>query len=77
MNEPLNLAEIGVHYLSKSLIPITADEDVYIPELSCLSKRIGNLLLKKIIECKRINSWESNDSFLSLFNNIAQEDRVE
>ncbi|CAF3626023.1 unnamed protein product [Rotaria socialis] len=72
MNEPLNLTEIGIRYLSKCLLPIVANENAYIPELSCLSQRLGNLLLKTIIKFRRTHSSETTDCFLSLFNNAGQ-----
>jgi len=76
MNEPLNLTEIGIRYLSNYLLPIVTNQSIYISELSCLSPRLGNLLLKTILECKRINSNESTDCFLSLFNNTGQKNRI-
>ncbi|CAF4485576.1 unnamed protein product [Rotaria socialis] len=72
MNEPLNLTEIGIRYLSKCLLPIVANENAYIPELSCLSQRLGNLLLKTIIKFRRTHLSETTDCFLSLFNNAGQ-----
>jgi hypothetical protein len=72
MNEPLNLTELAIRYLSNYLSPIVADHSIYISELSCLSPRLGNLLLKTIIDSKRIDLFQSTDYFLSLFNNIAQ-----
>jgi len=76
MNDPLNLTEIGIRYLTNYLSPIVTDQCIYISELSCLSPRLGNLLLKTILEYKRINSNESTDYFLSLFNNTGQKDRI-
>ena len=67
MNEPLNLTEIGIRYLSNYLLPIVTNQNIYISELSCLSPRLGNLLLKTIIEFKKIDSSDSTDYFLSLF----------
>ena len=75
MNEPLNLTEIGIRCLSNCLSPFVTNENVYISELSCLSQRLGNLLLKTIIELKRKDSTVSNDYFLSLFNNTGQKNR--
>jgi hypothetical protein len=72
MNEPLNLTELGIRYLSNYLSPIVANHSIYISELSCLSPRLGNLLLKTIIDCKRKDLYNTTDHFLSLFNNIAQ-----
>jgi len=76
MNDPLNLTEIGIRYLTNYLSPIVTDQCIYISELSCLSPRLGNLLLKTILEYKRINSNESTDYFLSLFNNTGQKNRI-
>ncbi len=72
MNEPLNLTEIGIRYLSNYLLPIVSDQSIYISELSCLSARLGNLLLKTIIESKLIDPSDSTDYFLSLFNKTGQ-----
>ena len=72
MNEPLNLTEIGIRYLSNYLSPIVTNQSIYISELSCLSPRLGNLLLKTIIEYKRKDLYNTTDHFLSLFNNIAK-----
>jgi hypothetical protein len=76
MNEPLNLTEIGIRYLSNYLLPIVTNQNIYLSELSCLSPRLGNLLLKTLIEYKRLDSWESTDYFLSLFNNTAKNNRT-
>jgi hypothetical protein len=76
MNDPLNLTEIGIRYLTNYLSSIVTDQYIYISELSCLSPRLGNLLLKTILEYKRIDSNESTDYFLSLFNNIGQTNRI-
>jgi hypothetical protein len=76
MNEPLNLTEIGIRYLSNYLLPIISDQSIYISELSCLSSRLGNLLLEKIIESKLIDPSDSTDYFLSLFNNTGQKTRL-
>ena len=67
MNEPLNLTELGIRYLSNYLLPIISNQSIYISELSCLTPRLGNLLLKTIIESKLLDSSESTDYFLSLF----------
>ncbi len=76
MNEPLNLTEIGIRYLSNYLLPIVTNQSIYISELSCLSPRLGNLLLKTMLDFKRIDSTQSTDYFLSLFNNIGQKNRI-
>ncbi|CAF3334883.1 unnamed protein product [Rotaria sp. Silwood1] len=76
MHDPLNLTEIGIHYLSNYLLPVVSNQNIYIPELSCLSTRLGNLLLKTIVNTKRIDSSNSTDYFLSLFNNIGQKKRI-
>lgn len=74
MNEPLDLTEIGTRYLSNYLLPIVTNQNIYIPQLSCLSQRLGNLLLKTILETKR-NDSESTDHFLCLFNKIDYKNR--
>lgn len=76
MNEPLNLTEIGIRYLSNSLLPIVTHQSIHLNELSCLSLRLGNLLLKTLIECKRLDPSQPTDYFLSLFNNTAQKHRT-
>jgi hypothetical protein len=76
MNEPLNLTEIGIRYLSNYLLPIVTNQSIYISELSCLSPRLGNLLLKTMLDFKRIDSTQSTYYFLSLFNNIGQKNRI-
>ncbi|CAF2307628.1 unnamed protein product [Rotaria sp. Silwood2] len=76
MNDPLNLTEIGIRYLSNYLIPIVSNQNIYLSELSCLSSRLGNLLLKTIVNIKRLDSSDSTDYFLSLFNNIGQKKRI-
>jgi hypothetical protein len=75
MNKPLNLTESGIRYLSNYLLPIVTNESIYITELSCLSPRLGNLLLKTMVELIKIDSSNATDYFLSLFNNIAQKNR--
>lgn len=75
MNGPLNLSEISSHYLANYLLPAVANENIYIPELSCLSQRLGNLLLKTIIKSKQIDLSKTTDCFLSLFNNIGHKKR--
>jgi hypothetical protein len=76
MNEPLNLTEIGIRYLTNYLLPIVTNENIYISELSCLSPRLGNLLLKTILKYKRIDPTEPTDCILCLFNNIGQKNRI-
>ncbi|CAF1408746.1 unnamed protein product [Adineta steineri] len=72
MNEPLHLTEIGIRYLSNYLLRIVSNQPIHICELSCLTPRLGNLLLKTIIESKRLDSSNSTDYFLSLFNKPGQ-----
>ena len=76
MNDPLNLTEIGIRSLSNYLLPTVNNQSIYLPELSCLSPRLGNLLLKTLIEYKQNHSSNSTDYFLSLFNNTAQKNRT-
>jgi hypothetical protein len=76
MNDPSNLTDICTRYLSNYLLPVVANQNVYIRELSCLSPRLGNLLLETLIKSKRLNSSDSTDCFLSLFNNIGQKNRT-
>lgn len=76
MNEPLNLTEIGTHSLLNYLTPLLNDQHIYLSELSCLSPRLGNLLLRKFIEYKQKHPADSTDHFLSFFNNIAQRNRL-
>ena len=68
MNEPFNLTQIGIDYLANHLIPIVRYQSVHLTELSCLSPRLGNLLLKALIKYKRLDSRSPTDHFLSLFN---------
>ncbi|CAF1358197.1 unnamed protein product [Rotaria sordida] len=75
MNDLSNLTEIGIRYLSNYLLSIVSKQKIYVPELSCLSPRLGNLLLKTIVNTKRIDSSNSTDYFLSLFNNSGQKKR--
>lgn len=76
MNEPLNLTEIGIRYLANYLLPSVTNKTIYISELSCLSPRLGNLLLKIILEYQRIDSTNSTDHFLCLFNNNGQKNHT-
>lgn len=76
MNDPLALTEIGINYLSNYFLPIVVNRCIYVPELSCLSPRLGNLLLRKLIEYKQKTPVDSTDDFLSLFNNTAQRNRA-
>lgn len=68
MNEPLHLTQIGIDQLANRLIPIVRYQSIHLTELSCLSPRLGNALLKTLIKRKRLDSTSSNDHFLSLFN---------
>lgn len=72
MNEPSNLTEIGIGCLANCLLPIVRHHNVHLTELSCLSPRLGNLLLKHLIKYKRSDCSSSTDYFLSLFINPAQ-----
>lgn len=72
MNEPSNLIEIGIGCLANCLLPIVRHHNVNLTELSCLSPRLGNLLLKTLVEYKRSDGSSSTDYFLSLFTNPAQ-----
>ena len=67
MNEPSTLSEIGIRCLSKYLFPLVTDEPICISELSYLTPRLGNLLLKTLLELKRADSFNTTDYFLSLF----------
>ncbi|CAF0977812.1 unnamed protein product [Adineta ricciae] len=67
MNEPSTLSEIGIRCLSKYLLPLVTDEPICISELSYLTPRLGNLLLKTLLELKRADSFNTTDYFLSLF----------
>ncbi|UJR26229.1 hypothetical protein I4U23_007572 [Adineta vaga] len=76
MNEPLSLSEIGTRYLSNYLLPFVSDEPIHISELSCLTPRLGNLLLKSILEFRRTDSSNSTDYFLSFFTKIASKNEL-
>ena len=72
MKDLCTLTEISIRYLSNLLFPLVANETTSISELACLSPRLGNLLLKTLIELQRQNASQSTDCFLSLYQNINQ-----
>ena len=67
LKNPLALAQIGIERLSDLLQPLVSDAPCSIPELSCLSPRLGNLLLRRFVSQQQNDLWQANDHFLSLF----------
>ena len=67
VKNPLALAQIGIDFLSNILQSSISTYPCSIFELSCLSPRLGNLLLRKLILHQQNDLSKSNDYFLSLF----------
>lgn len=67
LKNPSALARIGIDCLSDILQPLINARPISINDLSCLSSRLGNLLLKKLIFEQQKDLSNANDHFLSLF----------
>lgn len=67
MNDPSALTDISIRHLSDYLLPLVADGSIHIAELACLSPRLGNLLLRTLVEMHKQDLAHSTDYFLSLF----------